>query len=360
MIRQGIFWFILSWKRITKYPLFLLLFLLLPLGAFFFRQAEQEDTGKIPIALSVEESEWNLSVAEVLLQEDSGFDFYLCESVEELKEDVAAGRAECGFSLPADLKERLDSGDYKRAIRVICSPAAVVDGIASETVFAGLFQVYGRDLLEEYVKYGEAFEPARLQLEQTELEECAEELLWQQVELLYEKALSDGSTFAFAYETMDGDVLKEETIKAVFPVKGVGAVLLFIMGLAAAVLTAEDEQRGFYRGMTRKKRHAFQLISIFAVVLLFSVSVLSSVFISGEARTAGQEIMNMVLYCGMITIFSFVLFSFFPNPLLLSSLIPFFLLGCLVVCPVFADLSPFVPALSVIRKFFLPWYYLTM
>ena len=38
--------------------------------------------------------------------------------------------------------------------------------------------------------------------------------------------------------------------------------------------------------------------------------------------------------------------------------IPFFILGSLIACPVFLDISVFVPELGWLKWMFLPWYYL--
>ena len=363
MTGQMILWFFLSCKRVMKRPLFLLLFLLLPLGAWMFRQAEEEDSGKIPIALFMDGDEWNRRTTDVLMAGDGAFGFYLCESKEELKDDVAAGRAECGYSFPADLRERMETGDYRRAIRVTVSPATVAAELASETVFAGLFEVYGRELLEHYVKNGEAFSEAR--------ETQAQEALWAEVEQLYEEALKDGSTFAFSYETVGGGGIRENSVKAVFPVRGIGAVFLFVMGLAAAVTAAEDENRGFYRAVTADRKRILQMISIAAMVFLSGMAVFAALVVSGEihvgdgtvqAVSAGisAEAVSLALY-GMLTVFfSAALLLLVRNPFMLSGMIPLFILGSLISCPVFVDLSAFLPVLAMVRRFFLPWYYLMM
>ena len=132
-------WYIYSCKRLLKKPLFLLLLISLPLGMRAFRGAEKESGGSIAIALYTGGDAFNEQVADALGKDAQSFSFYRCGSEEELRNDVASGRAECGYCFPEGLKERLDAGDYKRAIRAVTSPSTVASGIASESVYAGLF-----------------------------------------------------------------------------------------------------------------------------------------------------------------------------------------------------------------------------
>ena len=342
--------FFLSCKRAVKKPFILLFLLLLPLGTGAFRQAEQADDGKIAVALFTGGSEFNDAAADVLMGGEYALDFYRAESPESLRADVAAGRAECGYIFPDDLRERLENGDYKRCIRLVVSPATVTAGISSEAVFAGLFRLYGRELLEKYVRSGAAFGTLR--------NVSGADQLWQELEPVYERYLSDGSTFSFEYETVNGGILKENAVMAVFPARGMGAVLIFVMGLAAAVMAGEDEKRGLFAAVGDRRRRLLQLAEIAAFVFLGSVSAGIALMLSGSCRGAAAELAILAVYGCMTVVFSFLLLTAVRNPLAVAGTIPFFILGSLAVCPVFADLSIFVPALKIVRYFFLPWYYL--
>ena len=342
--------FFFSCKRAVKKPFILLLLLLLPLGTGAFRQAEHQDDGKISIALFTGENEFNNAVAETLMKGENAFYFYTAESEESLREDVAAGRAECGYIFPEDFKERLEAEDYRRSVRLAVSPATVTAELSSEVVFAGIFEVYGRLLLEEYARTGAAFEELRILSEEDEV--------WRELEPLYNGYLSDGSTFSFEYETVNGGILKENAIMAVFPARGIGAVLIFVMGLAAAVVAGEDEKRGLFAAVGTGRRRQLQLAEISAFVFLGILSAGISLMVSGGQRGIFTEVTLLAAYGCMTVIFSFALLAVLKNPLAVAGTIPFFILGSLAACPVFADLSVYVPVLGIIRYLFLPWYYL--
>ncbi len=320
-----------------------------------FRGAEKESGGSIAIALYTGGDAFNEQVADALGKDAQSFSFYRCGSEEELRNDVASGRAECGYCFPEGLKERLDAGDYKRAIRAVTSPSTVASGIASESVYAGLFSVYGRELLRQYAVSGQAFAGAR--------ELFLAERIWEELEPLYDKNLKNGSTFAFAYETVAGAAVEEAQALASFPVRGMGAVFILVMGLGAAVTAGEDGGRGLYLAMTEARKAACQLMQIGAAVSFAALSVLVSLAVSGSFPRPGslfQECAALALYGASAAVFSWGLLAAVKRPQAIAGLIPFFILGSLAVCPVFADLSRFIPVIKIIRWGFLPWYYLRL
>lgn len=341
-------WFLLSCKRVLKRPFFLLLLLLIPAGMWLFHETGTKGADKIVIALYTEGDAWNESVAEELINSGSSFEYYRCASGEELIEDVMSGRAECGYIFPAGLFEKLQKGTYKRAVTLVTSPSTVAAKLASEAVFAGLFRVYGVNLLEGYAEKGEPFQ------------DFQKDAVWEELNPLFHDYLTNGSTFAFEYATEDGGVIKQDTVKAVFPVRGIVAVFIFVMGLAAAVTAGEDEQNGLWRAVNNGRKQLYMAAQIAAPVFLSCLSAMACLYVSGSSRGILKELSVLVLYGFLIILFSWFLQRLLKNPLLLSGLIPFFIIISLVVCPVFADLSIFVPAFKELRFLLPPAWYLVM
>lgn len=348
MNKMGL-WFLMSCKRQLKRPFFLILLILIPVGMGCFRQLEKNDSGRIAIALYSDGDAWNEKVTEALTGGGHSFAFYVCESKEELLEDVAAKRAECGYVFPSGLKKMLDRGEYRRKISMVVSPSTVAAQLASEAVFAGLFKVYGRDLLKQYAETGELFAP---------LAAAGEGAVWSELEPLYDQYLENGSTFAFQYGTASGGRMEENTIKAVFPVRGIAAVFILVIGLSAAVTAAADEKKGLFQSMAGIRRTTCILVQMAAPILLSCLSAFLCLVSSGELGPMGTETAALLAYAAAVTLFSCLLERVIKNPLFLSGLIPFFIIGSLVACPVFADLSAFVPILKTVRLLFLPYYYL--
>lgn len=116
-----VLWFFLSCKRQLKKPFFLILLLILPAGVWMFHKAEEESSGKISIALYMDGDEWNEKVAETLSEGEHSFEFYQCETLQELQDDVAGEKAECGYYFPTGFRELLKEGGYRRSVKLYVS-----------------------------------------------------------------------------------------------------------------------------------------------------------------------------------------------------------------------------------------------
>lgn len=341
-------WFWLSCKRQVKRPFFLLLLLFLPAGIWGISRAEENASDKIAIALYADGDPWNMQLAEELRKEDTAFRFYICDSEEVLKEDVMSEDAECGYMLTKGLKTKLDTGKQRRSITMVTSPSTIVGKLATEKVFAGLFRIYGRDILEQYSREGQPF----LNLSKRNV--------WGELEPIYDWHLDNGSTFSFRYETITGGEVKKDTVKAAFPIRGIVAVFVFVMGMAAAVTAGEDEKNGLFAAVAVERKKSYMLVQIGAAVFLAGASALLALTVSNSLESWWKEAIAMLTYAIITVFFSYAGIRIFKNPLVTAGFIPFFIIISLVACPVFIDLSVYVPFLKTVRLFLPPYYYLIM
>lgn len=357
-MRKLAWWFCMfrmTLRRAIRRPVFLLFLLLFPVGMGVLHQMEQRDSGRIAVALYPGADAWNQALAENLEMEDSSFEFYLCGTEEEAREDVMARRAECAYLFPEGLRERLNEGHYTRAVRVLVSPSTVAEKIISEKIFSELFEIYGRELLEDYWRDGEAFQTVSARLRTSEEREAVCGTLME----LYEKYRSNGSTFAFTYQTLNGSGTSGAGgMKAVFPVRGLTAVFIFIMGLAAAVMAGEDAERGLYAAVRSRERWLLQTAEIASFVFLSVLSAFAALVLSGNSVNPVREALGLFAYLGAVTLYACLLLAICRRPLLLAALIPVFILAGILFCPIFFDASVFLPWIAGVRKLLPPWWYL--
>lgn len=386
-------WFVLSCKRYVRRLSFLLILLILPLAVLGIRTAEEDGATEIRVSVYAEGSEnavlgggtgggaekaaEELSLEQALVQrlisgmpaqDGSILTFYLCESEMQVREDVASKRAECGYVIAQDLRERLEKKDYKRSIRVYSAPSTVAAGLSTEVVFAALMELYDKELFVDYVENGGLFDEAAPK------ESLQREALIKQAGSLYETWLYNGSTFRFVAETVDrpaadagysdegapGSDQKGAAPEkdAVFPVRGIVAVYIFIIGLYAAVMNLTDEAKGLFLAVPYNCRMACRISAMAAPVFLAAVSGMAALLSGGAMTGWFQEMPVMLLYLAAVTGFAWFLRVVVKSPEVLCCLIPFFLIGSLLFCPVIIDVSRYFPALETVQKLFLPWYYL--
>lgn len=370
-MNDRLIWLWLSVKRQLKRPLFVVFLLAVPAVMVFLSRLEQADSGRIAVAVYAEDETLAPEVIGLLESAEGVFEFYTVPSAEAVKEDVAARRAECGYIFGEDLKGKLDSGNYRRCITVISAPSTVLAELSTEVVYARLIEVYGRELLKTYSEEGEG------------LSFLPEEERWEALEPLYEKYASNGSTFSFEYVTAeeafgedapgvagalqgtDSAAWEDAAERAEnagglagLPVRGVGAVCMFIMGLFSAAWLVKDEESGLFAAVSGNWRSFCRAVSAGAPVFLLGLSVLAAVFFSGGGGNLLKEAALMAVYAVLVAAFSMALERLLGRAEILLGLLPFLAIASLVVCPVFADLSYFVPAFRLLRLLFVPYYYL--
>ncbi|MCI9558332.1 hypothetical protein D3Z55_02495 [Clostridiaceae bacterium] len=375
-------WFYLSCKRHVLKGAFLVVLMLLPVGAFWIYCMQNKEQGGIRIAVCREkeedqrketgsslgqgtktrqagneeggELEQKLVAALTGRPADEGlFQFYECENERQVREEVASRRAECGYVIGAGLKERLDRKNYKRVIRVYSAPSTIAAYLSSETVFAALIELYDRDLFVQYIqKVGD-----------NEAWEHPDQLA-KRAGQLYDQWLGNGSTFHFTYETVgQGKMPEEDSLlekEMVFWVRGIVAVYVFVAGLYGAAMSLKDEKKGLFLQIPYKSRTLCQMAAMAAPVFLAAVSGLAAVWAGNCSQALGYELAVMTAYGAAVVVFSWGVRLVCGREELVCCLIPFFLVGSLVFCPVFLDIGKYMPEFRLWGRLFLPGYYIRM
>ena len=281
-MRSVAIWFFLSCKRYVHKISFLAILLLLPMVTIFVRGLEQKEGTEIRIAVWPEVSgqnavtslEWTL--AQDLANRGAAegmFRFYLCDSEEQLKEEVASRQAECGYVIGADLRKKLDANDYKRCIRVYSAPSTVTAKLSAEVVFSMLMARYDKELFQNYVENGEALLPLS--------GEESTQALRAESGALYDAWMENGGTFRFEYETVGettdadngaGTSVSGSHTPSLFPVRGIVAVYIFVAGLYSAAVSLSDERKGLFLALPAASRIPCQLAAMTGPVALAALS----------------------------------------------------------------------------------------
>ncbi len=230
-------WLLLAFKRLFKRPSFILILLLFPLCCVLVERAGNKDEQPVNIAIYAQgaENDFNLSVVNKLLSDDGILNFYVCESAEQVRSDVAALRAECGYILPDELVQNLRLGKNKSLVRTIVSPATVSARLVDEVVFSYIFQEYSPEILlrflNEETSVGDKF--------------SGNETDTSMILSALNRHLEDGSTFHFEFDRDVSDSYVPVSFLFGYA-KGLLAVFIFICGLLGSYDSIKDRRRGVY------------------------------------------------------------------------------------------------------------------
>ncbi len=330
-------------KRQLKNPFFLVLLFGFPLFALGIHTLEKnplEKSDTISIAIYCENPDTFTQNCLEELTHISSFHFYKAESLSSLEAQVSSGYAECGYVFPDNFHAILLNGNPKRQITLYTSPSTLFASLSKEVVFACIFRSFAKDIGISYIKTSPIFDSIR---------ENAIPMFSLQYQS-YLNGTEDTPLFHLIYETISTTKPVPPTFVPM-PIRGIFAVLLFINALTATIQTLED----------KRKKLPISLFSSIAVSFLFlTLSGWFTLCLTKNYTSFLQESLTALFYFTLLYIFCSLFSYLCKNTSFITASIPFFALGSIIFCPIFINLSSFLPIFSILEKFFLPYYYINL
>lgn len=351
-MKKIVLWFFLLLKRQFKNKALVIFLIGLPLSAFIIShipKALESGTPRIGIVLQ-DSDPISVSTANRLFSDTSVMEFYESNSADELYNSIENGDTVCGYVFSKDLTTKLDNKSFKGCITLIKSSSDFISSISNEVVFSALFYQYGKNISGNFIQNNPLFSSVKA----SALKLYAEK---------YDYYVNGAATFRINFDTLtnngDTDTLSAiEVDKSTFPIRGVLAILTFIAGLFGCVQWLKDSENGVFAPMSYSFQHISRILYIMIPTILFAVSSLISIYLAGVQVSLGVEFRSMSLYILLIIALGILLSYIIKKSSLLISLLPVFIIGSLVLCPIFINIATFLPVVNILNKLFLPYYYL--
>ena len=318
-------------KRLFVTPWFALFWILILLVPVTAQRAAAEVAVPAPgYAFEGNADEDALRMAAYL--EEAGFLRFA--GAKELREAVAARKADAGVVIPGSISQAMRSGETGRCMIFIKSPNAFLPDLWQEHAAAAFFGAYAPYIMADA-------------LDGSGLSE--EEIL-----AAYRERFDSGKLFRFDSESAKGRVEPLSKRQDSFFL-GAVSLLLFTAAFYAAAEPLADETKKLSARSGRRQAIARLYVPGAAVryLLLWLAG-------AGAAILAGRPAMLLPLaaYVLLLALFGLAL-KLLPGSAWQGMLCLFILLAALALCPIYQDLSLIYPAVSVIRRF-LPPYWLWM
>lgn len=367
-IKQYRIWICLLARRLWRQPVYIGLLVLIPVLGYAVGIMERGERSGAHVAVCVEDGSWSEEIRSLLTEQegDSILQFVFCDDRGEVERRVAAEEADCGFVIESDLDERVLGGDWRKSITVYETDSGGITGIAKERLAGVIFRLYSQECYEKYMR----------QVSETAVDFAME---------AYEEHLADDSTFGFQYLYDDSDsqagtdtpVGNDDAVNtAVFPIKGVLAVLIFIGGMCGMLEYEKDKrEKRFLRVAPNVLTY---VVNVWLAAAFIAVTALICMWLSDGIRACGdrmtpdkiltvwsvgmwgRQIMHLLLYQCVIVAYCAVLRVLLRRQETIAAAIPILTLGSLVCAPVFIRLGTYLPVFRVLEKLFPVSYYLML
>lgn len=350
-------------KRLWRQPAYVALLVLLPVLGCAAGMAGRE-SGGAAVAVCVEDGSWAAQITDGLREQeaDSALSYVFCADAAEAERAVLRGMADCAFVIPADIEERIMERDWRKCVAVCETSASSITGMAEERIAAVLFRQYSEQCYAEYM---------------AKLTPDAAGFAWD----AYETHLTDGSTFDFRYlyddqYSQSNTDIADTYDTAVFPIKGVFAVVIFIGGMCGMLEYDRDVREKRFLRMAPKG--LTYIVDVWLPTVFLSAAALlclwlADVFHEAAGSAGFGELLSvwsagmwlsqtgrLIAYQGILVVYCSVLHVFLRRRETIAAAIPLFAMGCLVCAPVFVRLAAYMPLFAVLEKLFPATYYLQM
>lgn len=329
-------------KRLFCKYSFLLLLVLPLLFAVGLRSLGGEESGIAAIALYLPENDQTAEqVAEKLLGRESLFRFLVCASEAEAMELVETGEVDAAWLFPEEMGKEIKQLAGRHRVRPLVKAVERRDSVplilAREVLAAAVYPAFSYAVYESYVAD---------ELGLTELD-------GETLRRTYESVAVTGSLFQPVYP--DGSTAEAETFTYVqAPLRGILAIWLTFLGLAAALFFMQDDARGVY-GRLSGGRRFLAFYGMGGVFLLDgTVVLLVSCRLGGVFTNPGREIACAAVFACCVLAFSDLLRLLCRTPRCIGALLLPLGAAMLVLCPVFLNIQYFRAGKLLLP----PWYYL--
>lgn len=334
---QILTWYQLQLKAWLKRGTSLLLLAAMLLVVWLAGQISIPQSDNVTVGVVSTEGAHGKEVLEHLKERESIFSFVEYDSRETLLADLVAGKLECGFYFSQNFEKKFEHEKLKNSVSYVCTPLTTKGEVARETFYAALFEVYGRQMLSARAEqlFGENASAA----ESTLLENN-------------EKYLAGSEVFQVNVEQTKAVENVRNTAQKVFPIHGLVAVFLFFIMFVEYGRRFDAGEGKPYLALPAPMGDGFQIMGLLAAGTVPAVLGTVMVCSSGESRGFIIEVTAMCLLLVICALWIAFAGKWIRSMTGFTSQMFLLLLINLVFCPVFVDISAYIPAFEIVRCLF--------
>ena len=343
-MKKAFTWCRILGKRQLKRPSLIAVLLCMVILSIGLRAMSKDVTASMSVGFVSKDA----TITDNLMAHEGIIAFKEYSSKEALTDAVVSGKIQCGYVFNEDFSERILKGDTRNLIELIESPDNVISMLSNIVILATVMDTSACNMLVEDVLNQDIF----ANINDKDIES---------LKTYYEKYSSNGSTFSFDYNALYEDYQGSDKSINIFsylvtPVRGIVAIFVFIIALTSGLSWYKDKSCHTYANIPLNKRPLLKLLIIALPTMISMLTGYFSLLLAGICDNYSHEIFTMFAYGLLCIAFAYILSSI-VNEHIYCGLIPVFILGSIICCPIFFNLANIIPAMKYLQHIFLPTYY---
>ena len=341
-------WIFLLSKRLLQRKSFFCLLFLLPVMVLSLRFAFTEKDSTFRVGLYTPTNNPNTLeyqlVQELCKEANQMITYTCCNSIEEVKEGVMKEDFSCGYIFPDHLEEQLEHYHKKNTplIQVFHGENSSYR-IMDELIFGKIYHKLSFYILTAHMKEKTGFS---------------------QKDVLYEHRASYGiSTDLFLFQHSDGStntfLSNQNQNFLLLPIRGIMAIFLLLAGIIGTGYWYQDEQKKLFSKFTYEKKQLLSLSYIMLPIFLISTVGFCAIYITQIKSSFLNELLCFSLYTFFLTTYCYFFKTLLPNVHCFFSYLFILVVGSLVACPIFINITDTTFVLQLLNRLTPVSYYLS-
>lgn len=336
-------------KRGFKRISFTFILVTLPILCYFLNSSIKKEPASVKVGLYSEcESEMADKLIYNLINKYESVSFTKCSSISQLKDKVISGDFECGYVIPDNFAEKVACNDLNNIVELYTSPGTFLASLSNEYIFSEIFKEYALNELSEYITAQDIFKI-------TDVTSLNHEL-----RTMYEKYLESGDTFSFRYINAENQIIDDTNLLSSYfllSIKGIIALVIMFVAFIGTFYLYKDKKSGIFRAFNGITEPLCKMSEIFSLTFIACISGIVSIVLCGQYEKIIIETARLLLYAIICTIYCFIVHKIISNMYVFAALIPVFVLGSILLCPIFFDITEMIPLGKYAAWLFLPRYF---
>jgi Sodium:dicarboxylate symporter family. len=311
---------------------------------------DSQKSASVPVAiLCFDNSASGEAAVSDIVNMNSIYKYYRVSSSDEMYQDIASGKADSGFIIPADYFKNCTSYLNLKDIRIIINEGSTFPSLAADEVYSIIFKYSVAEILDDTIKSSDVYKDYTTA--DLTLDNISENTV-----SAYKEYISGDSIFHV--EDISGGKYNELTNSQPIdiPVRKLSGFFILAAALLGLLNFIIDKESGLFIRMTTGEHLFMRLIEV--LVLMLPVSIISYIAIltAHPGEGALQMLVHTLLYSLGVCLFTLIVSIIIRKSTLMKGVLPVYLILALVFSGAFFDLSGYNGIISFISGLF-PTYY---
>ncbi len=324
--------YLLLLKRLIKKKSYIAMLLVVPLMVLMLNAVSSADAGLLTIGIYLPGDDYSSDYLLKDLADNPGnlrFIFY--DNEDSLREDVARQQLTEGWIFPEDLDTAMEQaalkGKPKQQIEIIIREDGLTHMLAKEVLCSRVYPLVARQKAIDYVSKN-VYNGAPTQEQSSHILET------------FDTYGINGNLFQMGYlDGVDSDSETEDSSYLMMPLRGILALWLMLLSIAASMYYLEDQSNGLFIWWKTPFGLARDFAYYVVIMLIPSIMVLIGLWYGGVFTSFGRELLAILVYDCVLIVMASIFREIIGSIKGLGIITPILIMSSALLSPVFIDLK---------------------